>query len=130
VSDAKHKSIEISLGDWLFIDAQMDSAGALSRHEFDGELYNPQRAAQADAIREAGWETTGPITRPIAAAGLWPPRDEVMRTRVTVSLSIADWAFIVAELRRGSDGAADVGYPDDSVRATVLADRLDRTLSD
>lgn len=113
------------LEDWLFIDAEMDNAGALSRHEFHGELYDPQRAARADAIRKVGWEMTGHITRPIADAGRWPPSGDVMRTRVTISLSMADWGFVSAELRRGVATATDVGHTGDADRGSALAERLD-----
>ncbi len=86
-------AIEMSLKEWLYIDAVMDNVGALSRHNFGDGLYNPQRAARADTLRAIGWDATGPITRPISDAGLWPPSDDVTSTSVTVSLAVVDWGF-------------------------------------
>lgn len=61
-------SLAVSLGDWLLVDGQMDNTFALNAHGFtDGEDRDVARRARA--IRETGWEVTGPILQPLV-----PPR--------------------------------------------------------
>jgi hypothetical protein len=104
-------SVSMLLRDWLFIDGEMDLTGQAGMDDNDEVL-----ATTAHAIREAGWNATGHITRPISDSGLWPPADGAMNERVSVSLTTADWRFVVERLLIGSEVAASVGHADDAAR--------------
>jgi hypothetical protein len=120
-----HQSISLSLRDWLFIDGQMDNTADLAVEDGDDEV-----AERAHGIREVGWEATGHITRPLAAAGCWPPDDETMNQQVSVSLTGEDWRFVVDQLLDDSRVAESIGHADEAAWARALADRLAAQLAD
>ena len=111
--------ISMPLRDWLFVDAVMDNTGQNAI-----EVNEDQIAARAHAIRDKGWSATGHITRPISAAGVWPPGDDVLSEQVTVSLTLADWRFAVEHLRVNGGIAESIGHVDEAAQTRLLADRI------
>jgi hypothetical protein len=112
-------SISMPLRDWLFVDAEMDNSAQNAI-----EVEDDQVATQAHAIRAIGWIATGHTTdsSPRRAAG---HRSE----QVSVSLTTADWLFVVECLLVGGSLAEAVGHSTDAAWGRALADRIAESLA-
>ncbi len=75
--------------------------GANAHGFTDGEDRDVARRARA--IRDTGWEVTGPILQPLVAAGDWPPCDSAPSQMITIELRRRDWELAIAELRSHGD---------------------------
>lgn len=53
-----------------------------------------------------------------------------MSQQVSVSLTTADWRFVVERLRIGASIAESVGYTSDAAWARALADRIAESLTE
>lgn len=101
-------AIEMPVRTWTGIDASMDNL-----HQGENEEGDPEIAAQAMAIRQAGWDQVTMVD------GDWPPGDQV----ITIALTRSQWNLVVSGSDEEIAAYEEVGDQEsaDLVRLAVAA---------
>lgn len=105
---AERIPVTMRVEDWFDVDSAMESTSSVTTES--GHPEEMPRASKADAITEAGDKQVR-----IGKKGKWPPNAQ----EVTITLTRAQWAFVLDDLRQWAEVGESMPDDPDMVQGSV-----------